>query len=175
MLQEHPMENSMSHSLFDSEERPALATRLAPVLRSWAERGVHFGCSSWKYPGWKGSVYSKDRYLTHNKFSKAKFAGANCLSEYAETFPAVGGDFSFLSVPCAREHLGKGLSFGTIPGISCVSWPFKVPEAVTVNWWPLHARYGLRVGLKNESFLDAEPFQDCIYRALWNSTRIMSQ
>jgi hypothetical protein len=41
-----------------------------------------------------GSIYSQDRYLTRNKFSKAKFE-ANCLSEYAETFPVVGGDFSF--------------------------------------------------------------------------------
>jgi uncharacterized protein YecE (DUF72 family) len=143
----------MSHSLFDSEERPALAARLAPVLRSWAERGVYFGCSSWKYPGWLGTVYTENRYFTRNKFSKAKFE-ANCLGEYAETFPAVGGDFSFYQFPApntwAKVFAGTPPDFG---------FGFKVPEAVTVNWWPLHARYGLRAGLKNESFLDAELFK----------------
>src|SRR5579863_601953 len=128
----------MSHSLFDSEERPELAARLAPVLRSWAERGVYFCTSSWKYPGWVGSIYSQDRYLTRNKFSKAKFEAA-CLSEYAETFPVVGGDFSFYQFPTpdtwAKVFAGTPPNFG---------FGLKVPEAVTVHWWPPHARYGSR-------------------------------
>ncbi len=143
----------MSHSLFDSEERPALAARLAPVLRSWAERGVNFGTSSWKYPGWVGAIYSQDRYVTRGKFSKAKFE-STCLSEYAETFPVVGGDFSFYQFPApdtwAKVFFGTPRNFG---------FGLKVPEAVTVHWWPSHARYGSRAGLKNESFLDAELFK----------------
>jgi uncharacterized protein YecE (DUF72 family) len=153
MLQKHPMENSMSHSLFDSEERPALAARLAPVLRTWTERGVYFGTSSWKYPGWVGSIYSQDRYLTRNKFSNAKFE-ATCLSEYAETFHVVGGDFSFYQFPAA-DTWAKVFA-GTPPNFG---FGLKVPETMTVNWWPSHARYGSRAGLKNEAFLDAELFK----------------
>src|SRR5262245_54576140 len=79
-------------SLFGSVERPPQAARLAPVLRAWADRGVYFGTSSWKYPGWVGSIYSNDSYVTRKKFSKTKFLDT-CLAEYAQTFPVVGGDF----------------------------------------------------------------------------------
>ncbi len=150
----------MGRSLFDAEERPPLAVQLAPVLREWAERGVFFGTSSWKYPGWVGSIYAPDRYLTRHKFSKAKFE-ANCLSEYAETFPVVGGDFSFYQFPAADSW--AKIFGGTPPSFG---FGLKVPEAVTVNWWPRHARYGARAGLKNESFLDAALFKTAFLQAL---------
>jgi uncharacterized protein YecE (DUF72 family) len=88
----------MSGSLFDADETPQQAARLKPVLRSLAERGVYFGTSSWKYEGWLGSIYSRERYLSRGRFSKKKFE-AECLREYAETFPVVGGDFSFYQFP----------------------------------------------------------------------------
>ncbi len=91
--------NGMAEALFDtSPEPPLLAARLGPRLRELAERGVYFGTSSWRYQGWLGSVYSPERYLTRGKFSAKKFA-EECLQEYAETFPVVGGDFSFYTVP----------------------------------------------------------------------------
>ncbi len=43
---------------------PPQAARLAPKLRALADRGVYFGTSSWKYEGWLGSIYSRDRYIT---------------------------------------------------------------------------------------------------------------
>ena len=49
----------MSGSLFDSDEPPPLAARLRPILRAWADRGVYFGTSSWKYEGWLGSIYPR--------------------------------------------------------------------------------------------------------------------
>jgi hypothetical protein len=88
----------MSGSLFDTDESPQQAARLKPVLRSLVERGVYFGTSSWKYEGWLGSIYSRDRYLTRGRFSRKKFE-TDCLREYAETFPVVGGDFSFYQFP----------------------------------------------------------------------------
>jgi hypothetical protein len=88
-------------SLFDdADERPALAARLAPALRSLAEQGVYFGGSSWKYEGWLGSIYTPGRYATRGQFSRKKFE-AECLSEYAQTFPVVGGDFGFYQLPPA--------------------------------------------------------------------------
>ena len=100
-------------SLFpEDNEPPPQAARLAPKLRSLAEKGIYFGTSSWKYPGWIGSIYSADRYETRKKFSKAKF-DEHCLTEYAETFPTVCGDFAFYQFPSVSSwerllgsHLG---------------------------------------------------------------------
>src|SRR5436305_4352944 len=100
----------MGLSLFDSDD-PPLAARLAPALRSLAERGVYFGTSSWKYEGWLGSIYSEDRYRTRGRFSRKKFE-AECLGEYAETFPAVCGDFSFYQFPSADSW---ARTFGSAP------------------------------------------------------------
>jgi hypothetical protein len=75
-------------------DRPPQAARLAPRLRSLAERGVFLGTSSWKYEGWVGSIYSRERYATRGKFSRTRFE-AECLAEYSRTFPTVCGDFAF--------------------------------------------------------------------------------
>jgi hypothetical protein len=37
---------------------PAQATRRRPRFKDLAARGIYFGTSSWKYPGWVGSIYS---------------------------------------------------------------------------------------------------------------------
>lgn len=142
----------MTASLFDSEDAPPMAERLRPLLRSWADRGVYFGGSSWKYDGWLGSIYSPHRYETRRKFSRKKFE-AECLREYAETFPTVGGDFSFYQFPTA-EFWSK-LFAQTPPSFS---FGLKAPEDVTVLRWPGHARYGHRAGTGNEHFLDAGLF-----------------
>src|SRR5207253_4073261 len=76
-------------TLFD--DRPSQATRLAPRLRALAAQGISFGTSSWKYQGWLGSIYTPDRYSVRGKFSHRKFE-AECLAEYAETFPVVCGE-----------------------------------------------------------------------------------
>src|SRR5262245_19648599 len=83
---------------FVEAELSEQAARLGPKLRTWADRGVYFGTSSWKYEGWLGSIYSPDRYLTRGKFSKKKFEDT-CLAEYALTFPIVCGDFAFYQFP----------------------------------------------------------------------------
>src|SRR5271157_2642607 len=79
--------------LFGDPE-PQARSPLAARLQALAGEGVYFGTSSWKYPGWLGSIYRPERYLTRGRFSQKKFE-SECLSEYAETFPAVCGDFSF--------------------------------------------------------------------------------
>ena len=123
-------------------------SRLASALRTLAARGILMGGSSWKYPGWLGQIYTESRYLTRGKLSRKKFE-AECLSEYAEVFPAVGADFSFYTFPPPEQwaklfHAAPGLCFG-----------LKAPEMVTVKRWPSHARYGSRGGTDNEQFLDA--------------------
>lgn len=150
----------MSRSLFDADDTPTQAARLAPSLHALAERGVYFGTSSWKYEGWLGSIYTPDRYLTRGKFSRKKFE-AECLREYAETFPVVGGDFSFYQFPTPEywANLFHGLpaSFG---------FGLKVPEEITVKRWPGHVRYGSRSGLPNEHFLDVAFFDRAFTQVL---------
>jgi uncharacterized protein YecE (DUF72 family) len=136
----------------DSHQLPPQAARLAPKLRDLAEDGIYFGTSSWKYDGWLGSIYSEDRYETRGKFSNAKFE-QDCLSEYAETFPTVCGDFAFYQFP-TPQYWAK--LFDATPDGFVFS--FKVPEDITVATWPTHARYGKRAGQQNEHFLDANTF-----------------
>jgi uncharacterized protein YecE (DUF72 family) len=152
-------------TLFQQEDRPPQAARLGPWLKALASQGIYFGTSSWKYEGWVGSVYSPDRYRVRGRFSPRKFE-AECLAEYAETFPAVCGDFSFYRFP-SPDYWRR--LFGGVP--ASLQFAFKVPEEITVAAWPRHARYGSRAGEVNASFLDAglferqfagalEPYQD---------------
>src|SRR5258708_20128644 len=71
---------------------------LAAKIHSLAKRKIFIGTSSWRYEGWLGQVYTPERYFTRGKFSKKKFH-AESIQEYAETFPIIGGDFSFYSIP----------------------------------------------------------------------------
>lgn len=139
-------------SLFDDPE-PGARSPLAARLHELAGRGIYFGTSSWKYPGWLGSIYTPRRYFTRGRFSQKKFE-ADCLAEYAETFPAVCGDFSFYRFP------GPGYWFKLFASAPKeLQFAFKVPEEITVRTWPTHMRYGARGGSKNESFLDAALFE----------------
>jgi uncharacterized protein YecE (DUF72 family) len=150
----------MQPSLFPENDRPAQAARLAPMLKTLAAQGIYFGTSSWKYEGWLGSIYTTERYTTRGKFSFRKFE-EECLAEYAETFPAVGGDFSFYQFP-SPEYWGR--LFGGSP--KSLLFGLKVPEEITVANWPGHARYGARAGKPNTSFLDHRLFEAAFVRPL---------
>jgi uncharacterized protein YecE (DUF72 family) len=134
--------------------------RLAAALSGLTTRGVYLGTSSWKYAGWLGQVYSEERYLTRGRFSQKKFE-STCLAEYAETFPAVCGDFSFYQFP--SEDYWRRL-FTSAP--AKLLYAFKAPEQVTVKVFPAHARYGGRAGQVNETYLDAELFTEAFVRPL---------
>jgi uncharacterized protein YecE (DUF72 family) len=140
--------------LFDpADAPPPQAARLAPKLRALADQGVYFGTSSWKYEGWIGSIYSRDRYATRGRFSRQKF-DAECLAEYASTFPVVCGDFAFYQFPDPRYW---NRLFESAP--DPLLFAFKVPEDITVPRWPGHARYGNRAGQENDAFLRADLFE----------------
>jgi uncharacterized protein YecE (DUF72 family) len=137
-------------SLFDSgQDRAALACGLS----SLAAENIFIGTSSWKYEGWLDQIYSRERYRTRGKFSKQRFESES-LAEYAETFPIVCGDFSFYQFP-SPEYWKK--LFSSPP--DSLKFGLKVPEEVTCEVFPKHARYGPRAGLKNESFLNADAFR----------------
>jgi len=133
---------------------------LASKLRALAGENIFIGGSSWKYEGWLGQIYSRERYLSRGKFSKRIFE-AECLSEYAETFPAVCGDFAFYQFPTPEfwarlfAHVPEGFRFA-----------FKVPEQITCKVFPIHARYGDLAGKDNETFLDPHVFHEMFVRPL---------
>ena len=87
-----PISRAASRTL--AARKPEWLESLPSRVRAWADRGVFFGGSSWKYQGGLGQIYRPDRYMTRGKFSKALFE-KTCIKEYAEWFSFVGGDFSF--------------------------------------------------------------------------------
>lgn len=135
-----------SPSSFDREE-------LARRLRALAEQRIFIGTSSWKYDGWLGQIYTRDRYLSRGKFSQRHFE-AECLKEFAEIFPVVCGDFSFYQFP-TTEFWKKLFSSAPQP----LQFALKVPEEVTAEVFPRHPRYGARAGRVNEAYLSADTFQ----------------
>lgn len=115
-----------------------------------AEDRIFIGTSSWKYEGWLDQIYTRERYTTHGRFSQKKFE-SECLAEYAQTFPIVCGDFSFYQFPTPQYWQRL---FASSPGT--LQFALKVPEEVTCEVFPKHARYGARAGLRNESYLNAD-------------------
>jgi uncharacterized protein YecE (DUF72 family) len=132
------------------EQRTPLGEKLAAL----ASANILIGTSSWKYEGWIGQVYTHDRYLSRGRFSQKRFQ-AECLNEYAATFPIVCGDFSFYQFPA--EQYWQRL-FSSAP--ASLKYAFKVPEEITVKLFPTHPRYGSRAGEANPSFLDALLFRN---------------
>jgi uncharacterized protein YecE (DUF72 family) len=137
-------------SLFDdSFNRRALADRVRDLSRD----DIFIGTSSWRYEGWLGQIYTPERYYSRGRFSKKKFH-EECIEEYAETFPVVGGDFSFYAIP--EPDFWKKL-FDRSP--AHLKWSLKVPEDFTAKHFSSQARYRDRRGLPNPAFLDAELFE----------------
>jgi len=133
---------------------------LADRLRHLAAQNIYIGGSSWKYEGWLGQVYSRERYLSRGRFSKKLFE-AECLREYSEVFPTVCGDFAFYQFP--TEDFWSNL-FRKAP--EHFRFAFKVPEQITCKVFPSHPRYGAQAGQENEAFLDAHALQEMFLRPL---------
>ncbi len=133
---------------------------LAGKLRALARQNIYIGGSSWKYEGWLGQIYTRDRYLSRGRFSRKVFE-AECLKEYAETFPAVCGDFAFYQFPTV-EFWRK--LFQQTP--EHFRFAFKVPEQITCKFFPIHSRYGPQAGMENESFLDRRMLEEMFLRPL---------
>jgi uncharacterized protein YecE (DUF72 family) len=133
---------------------------LAEKLRALAGRRIYIGTSSWKYEGWLGQVYARDRYLSRGRFSRRLFE-TECLREYAQTFPTVCGDFAFYQFP--TEEFWRNLFQRTPPGFQ---FAFKVPEQITCKVFPTHPRYGPQAGRENEAFLDIRVLESEFLRPL---------
>ena len=135
---------------------PTDRNQLAARLRSLAARGIYFGTSSWKYPGWFGSIYERDRYVWRGRFSQARFK-RNCLAEYAETFPTVSVDASYYQFYSSQslEELAA-----QVPG--SFRFAFKVCADLTLKRFPQLPRFGTRAGQVNADFLNADRFAEAV-------------
>jgi len=112
--------------------------------------GIHFGTSSWNYPGWAGLVY-------HQPYPKTGASG-RMLAEYARwpLFSTVGIDASFYN-PLSASTLDEYTA--ALPaGFRCVS---KVWDRITVH---THSkmRDKARAGEPNPDFLNPELFAEAV-------------
>lgn len=143
-------------SLFDdAPERPATSPyveRNRERLRRWASRGIYFGSSSWKYPGWKGMVYTRE-YPSRKAFEQ------ECIAEYSGLFPTVCADFALYDFPDASAM--QTLHDATADGFRV---SLKVTDRITVKRYPNLPRHGVNAGRENPDFLNVELFEDAFLR-----------
>lgn len=118
------------------------------TLNRYLDRAWYFGTSSWKYTGWKGLVY-KTSYSSDKQFQET------CLKEYSSQYSCVGVDHTYYSWPTEK---GFSRYIEQVP--DSFKFVLKATEKVTVLKFPKLPRYGKDAGLVNESFLNADLFQE---------------
>jgi uncharacterized protein YecE (DUF72 family) len=131
---------------FDREKMKGAAAALAA-------EGVFIGTSSWKYAGWQGQLYDRDRYVWHGKFSEARFERL-CLAEYATVFKTVCVDAAYYRFPDRRflEQLVAQVPADFLFGL-------KVTDQITIKRFANLPRFGRRAGADNADFLNAHRFE----------------
>jgi len=121
-------------------------------LENLAIQGVFVGTSSWKYPGWCGTLYDRARYEFKGKFAQTRF-NRHCLSEYAEVFKTVCVDAAYYNFP-SQQYLQTMVN--QTP--EDFQFAFKVTDAITIKNFPQLERFGEHAGKPNKTFLDVELF-----------------
>lgn len=129
-------------------------------LASLAELGIYLGTSSWKYPGWCGSLYEEARYVFRGKFSESRF-NRICLEEYAQIFKTVSVDAAYYTFPTEKYIAGL---VDQVP--EDFRFALKVTDEITVKHFPNLGRFGPRAGKPNTNFLNAELFASNFIRPL---------
>jgi uncharacterized protein YecE (DUF72 family) len=129
-------------------------------LASLAELGIYLGTSSWKYPGWAGSLYEEARYVFRGKFSETRF-NRICLEEYAQVFKTVSVDAAYYTFP-TEKYIG-GL-VDQVP--DDFRFGLKVTDEITVKHFPNLTRFGPRAGKPNTNFLNPDLFVSSFLRPL---------
>jgi uncharacterized protein YecE (DUF72 family) len=143
----------------DMQEPPSAAPAASPYvsnnrerLRRWASRGIYFGSSSWKYPGWKGMVYNR-AYPSKKAFDR------ECLTEYSALFPTVCADFALYDFPDGEQ---MQIIHDTTTDDFRLS--LKVTDRITIKRYPNLPRHGANAGRENPDFLNLELFEDAFLR-----------
>jgi uncharacterized protein YecE (DUF72 family) len=125
------------------------------TLAAWRARipaHIHFGTSTWTYPGWRGLVYARE-------YAERGAAG-RMLAEYARfpLFTTVGIDSSFYGPPAPRtlEAWARVLP----EGFRCVS---KVWDRITVHTFAGRREPAELAGRRNADFLNPHLFLSDVY------------
>lgn len=126
--------------------------QLKPHLAELARAGVFIGTSSWKYPGWLGQLYERDRYVWRGRYAASRFE-RHCLAEYAEVFKTVSVDAAYYKFP-DRRYLADMVA--QVP--EDFRFAFKVTDEITVKRFTNLPRFGARAGQPNPNFLNADLF-----------------
>lgn len=136
---------------FDREQLKAAAAELA-------SQSVFIGTSSWKYPGWIGDLYTRERYEYRGKFASSRFE-RDCLQEYAETLKTVCVEAAYYDFPRADslKRMAADVPDDFLFG-------FKVTSAITHKTFPALPRYSKLAGKPNPEFLNADLFTDAFLR-----------
>ncbi len=132
----------------------------APLFAKLAQQNIYLGTSSWKYPGWIGALYSKERYLTRGSFSQPKFE-RTALGEYAEVFCSVCVDASYYTFPSERFLTSLA---DQVP--HHFRFAFKATDTITLCHFPNLPRFGPRAGRRNPDFLNPELFAQAFLQPL---------
>jgi uncharacterized protein YecE (DUF72 family) len=123
-------------------------------IQRWSSRGVHFGSSSWKYPGWKGIIYQR-KYPTQRAFNQ------ECLAEYSQLFPTVCADFALYDFPDAEQM--RVIHDQTADDFKL---SLKVTDRITIKRYPELPRFGELAGTENPDFLNVQLFEDAFIKPL---------
>jgi uncharacterized protein YecE (DUF72 family) len=126
--------------------------KMKSTLATLAAQGVFLGTSSWKYPGWLGQLYTRDRYVWRGRYAESRFE-RNCLAEYAEVFKTVCVDAAYYVFP-KRDSLAAMAA--QVP--ADFQFAFKVTDEITLKQFPNLPRFGRRAGEANGNFLNADLF-----------------
>jgi uncharacterized protein YecE (DUF72 family) len=141
------------------DEPPASAPRSSPYvernrerLHRWASRGIYFGSSSWKYPGWQGMVYNRT-------YPSKKLFERECITEYSALFPTVCADFALYDFPDSTQM--RVIHDTTTDDFKL---SLKVTDRITIKRYPNLPRHGALAGRENPDFLNLELFEDAFLR-----------
>jgi uncharacterized protein YecE (DUF72 family) len=126
--------------------------KVRAAISALAAKGVFLGTSSWKYPGWFGQLYERDRYVWRGRFSNARFE-RNCLAQYAQVFKTVSVDAAYYQFPSQPWLEGM---VSQVP--ADFRFALKVTDEITMRKFPNLPRFGRRGGQLNENFLNADLF-----------------
>jgi uncharacterized protein YecE (DUF72 family) len=127
--------------------------KIKKTISELASEGIFIGTSSWKYPGWRGTLYDESRYIYRSKFAMSRFE-KNCLTEYAEVFKTVCVDAAYYTFPSVKYLEGLAAQVPVD-----FQFAFKVTDAITIKKFPNQPRFGAKAGRQNETFLNAGLFE----------------
>jgi uncharacterized protein YecE (DUF72 family) len=131
-----------------TDDDRAIATRVP----SW----IHFGTSSWSFPGWTGIVWKGRHDGDDLARSGLRAYAQHPLFRTASVDRSYYGPLRAADVASYAAQLDEAAALTpALPAFRLVS---KVWEEITTAIFPRHPRYGARAGERNPTFLDAGRF-----------------